>query len=122
MNSDINFNNIWDKLTHEEKVAIAIIKDYCSYGNSYVCYADYTPYVLKNLGYEENADQRANNGTMSKLRAKNLVESEDFYVSTWRSFHVTQLGINVIFHNLRKIDKFIEDNNITFHATPREKY
>ena len=122
MNSNINFRNIWDELSREEKVAFAVIKDFCSYGTSYVCYAEYTPDVLKNLGYAEDADQRTNNGNMSKLRAKNLIESEDFYVGTWRSFHVTQLGINVIFHNLRTIDKFIEENNLTFNAKSRDKY
>ncbi|MEK4712224.1 hypothetical protein [Sporosarcina sp. FSL K6-5500] len=122
MNSDIDFKGIWNNLSHKEKVAFSVIKNTCHFGTSYVCYADYTPDVLKNLGHAEDADQRANNGTMSKLRAKKLIESEDFYLGTFRSFHVTQLGINVIFHSLMSIDKFIEDKKLTFDAKPRIGY
>jgi len=122
VNSEINFRSIWERLSHEEKVAFAVIKNYCSYGTSYVCYADYTPDVLKNLGLTEGADQRANNGNMSKLKSRNLIEFEEYYPGTWRSFHVTQMGINVIFHNLRTIDDFIIEHKLTFNARPRNKY
>jgi len=109
MNSDIDFKNIWNKLSNNEKVAISVLKNYCQYGTSYVCYEDYTPYVLKKLGYAEDADRRAINGTMIKSKKVNRIRR----ISSWdcEKFSVTQLGINVMFYNLMSIDKFIETIN-----------
>lgn len=102
---DINSIELWNRISHENKVMIAVIKKASyTYGNI-ISYDDLTLAILDNL---PGRTSRSMPGLVTNLHKLDFTKSED------RFLRVTNKGQEFIFNNQTLIEDWAKENSIKY--------
>lgn len=110
----------WQGLNHELKVMVSVLKDLSYHYGACIPFEDVlTPMILKNLGKDPENDKTSIRGKIKMLNNTQLTRSQEYTHGAIRSLDITDRGIDFIFNNQNRIDKWVKENELDFNVPER---
>jgi hypothetical protein len=112
------FTQLWNNADYKFRLAL-VIMDYLNKCEKHIISIDeFTTLVLRNLSNSLFVNHRIHNGLIQNLKDAGIIMMIESYTDEINAFSLTQFGVNLIFYNQKKINSFIEENNIDFTVLP----